>query len=159
MRRYASRSLLRRARTNRIASLASQHSKPVAREPRKSSSTLMGNSQKRRVAVASCGCGGPLGIATHPDAWSCRVARSVVGQEEPRLGTAVTRGPAVTGPGLTTIQTIYVGRGGHGSGRRDGDKQEIHGGGDGEEGRSSQVVPSRAWRQGKGWQREALGVR
>jgi hypothetical protein len=52
------------------------------------------------------------------------VARAVVGRLEalePRLRTVVTR--------PHRNPNMYVGRGGHGSGRRDGAWEEVHGGG------------------------------
>jgi hypothetical protein len=88
-----------------------------------------------QLAHAACGSGevwvrdlsGPAqpgGIArrTHQrqhHCWSCMVARAGVRQEEPRLGTAVA------GPGPAAIRAMCVGRGGHGSSRRDGDWEEV----------------------------------
>jgi hypothetical protein len=70
---------------------------------------VLGNSHMRRAGLARYGCGVRPGHGESRDTprqhhfWACPVAQAVVGQVEPRLGTAITRANLwlVQAPGQT----------------------------------------------------------
>ncbi len=89
--------------------------------------------------------------------WSFIVARAVVGEVEPRPVTAVTRaklwlahGPAAIIRAMWRGDVVVMA----GNGRRDGDWEEVHGGGDEGEDRPYPAGPGGGQR--KCWRREVL---